>query len=101
MVPFRREIAKDAISLEHIHYNKHSLGKPGASLEIPIPTKTKNQPYWIVSKYYIFIYWWILCVGMILTTPSGAQNHLPYSRLGQSKKPVAAFWLLRRTGCFS
>ena len=39
----------------------------------------------------------ILCVGVILTAPSGAQNHSPSSRLWQSAKPIAVLHLHRRT----
>ena len=34
---------------------------------------------------------------MILTAPSGTQNHLPYSRLWQTAKPIAVLRLRRRT----
>ena len=37
-----------------------------------------------------------LCVGNILTAPSGAQNVLPYSRLWQTVKPIVALRLRRR-----
>lgn len=59
----------------------------------------KKTPDWVATFYGKTTYLnggRVLCVGVILTAPSGAQNHLPYSRLWQRQKAIAPFVLRRR-----